>query len=147
MKQRGRRPLATCAQREEVLRRVRAGESRRSVARAVFGEERLKGRVDRIIREAELGSRRAEAERLLAQLANEPAAQTEPDGDVPTLEELFPPYARALKRRLEDPDERVTAGELETFARLEYRLENKRRLERLNELTRKRPVQPSGDSA
>ena len=45
-------------------------------------------------------------------------------------------YAFSLKRRLDDPDERVTAGELEAFARLEYRVENKRRLERLNELTR-----------
>ena len=136
MKHRGRRPSFSRAQRQEVLRLVERGESRRSIAAKVFGDERLKGRVDRIVREAELGGARAEAERLVEGLLAEGPISDE--SELPTLEELFRRYAFSLKRRLEDPDERVTAGELEAFARLEYRVENKRRLERLNELTREK---------
>jgi len=137
VKHKGRKPSWTLEQRQEVIRRVGAGESRRGVAGRVFGDEGLKGRVDRIITEERIGGRRADLERLLRSVAQEAESPKEPDDDtVPTLEQLFPHYARGLKRRLEDANERVTAGELETFARLEFRIEQRRMVERLNALTR-----------
>ena len=117
---------------------MRGGETRRSVAKAVFGDEGLKGRVDRIVRDDALNGRRDDIERLLRTIrdtSEDPNADSS-DDDVPALEDLFPLYARALQRRLEDPQEWVTAGELETFARLEYRIENKRTVERLNRIAR-----------
>ena len=50
---------------------MRAGESRRAVAHGVFGDERLKGRVDRIVREDALGGRRGDVQRLLNTIAHE----------------------------------------------------------------------------
>jgi hypothetical protein len=111
-----------------VLRLLAAGTSRREAARRVFGSDRFKGRVDRIL------------------VASDRAADTASDGErarvtdgeepVPALEELYQAYGRSLRRRLADPDERVTAGELLAFARLEHWVENKRTLTRLRELTR-----------
>jgi len=132
----GRRLASTREQREQVLRLVEEGESRRSVAREVFGDERLRGRVDRIVRESERAGRRSDVERVLERLVESPPDAPGTDDGTPTLEDLFRLYARQLQRRLDDPEERVSAGELLAFARLELWLENKHRVQELNRLTR-----------
>jgi hypothetical protein len=136
--QTGRRRVATRAQREEVLRLVAEGTSRREAALRVFGDARLKGRVDRILRDHALDAARGA-------LAPEelPSDLRQGSQDVPELEELFASYGRTLRRRLEDPDERVTASELLAFARLERWVENKRSLERINAITRDAPAPPA----
>jgi hypothetical protein len=116
--------------------------SRRRVAREVFGDERLRGRVDRILRDGESADPHTMIEHALERLVEEDAGAQQGDEAVPALEELVPLYARTLKRRLADPNERVTASELHTFARLELWVENKRRLVQLRELTRE-PQQAS----
>jgi hypothetical protein len=136
MPKRGRRLASTRKQREEVLRLVSEGTSRRAVAQRVFGNERLRGRVDRIVNEARLGSRRSEAEKMAERLVESPPDAAGADEDTPTLDDLVAHYARQLQQRLDDPAERVSAGELLTFAKLELLLENKHRVERLNRLTR-----------
>jgi hypothetical protein len=115
---------------------VAEGISRRAVAREVFGDERLRGRVDRIVHEAELSGSRSEIEAVLERLGEPPTDMAEGEEDRPSLEDLAARYGRRLKRRLEDPEERVSAGELLGFARLELWIENKRRVEELNRLTR-----------
>jgi hypothetical protein len=137
----GRRRVATRVQRDEVLRLIGQGASRRDTARRVFGDDRLKGRVDRIIRENELETARGARRR--PRTSERPLEAGADQGDIPQLEELFESYARALRARLEDPDERVTAGELLAFARLEHWVENKRTLAELKALTREPPRPPS----
>jgi hypothetical protein len=129
---------STREEREQVLRLVAKGVSRRAVAREVFGDERLRGRVDRIVREAELGGSDAEIEEILDRLGELPMETADENEDRPSLEDLAARYARQLRRRLDDPTERVSAGELLAFARLELWIENKHRVERLNRLTRER---------
>jgi hypothetical protein len=136
MPKRGRRLASTRKQREEVLRLVSEGTSRRAVAQRVFGDERLRGRVDRIVRDAELGGRRSQVDQVLERLVEVPPDAADVDEGAPTLEELVARYARQLRQRLDDSAERVSAGELLTFAKLELWLENKHRVERLNRLTR-----------
>jgi hypothetical protein len=138
MPKRGRRLASTREQREQVLALVAEGESRRSVAQRVFGNERLRGRVDRIVRESQRAGSRSEVERMLERLAESPPDAAGTDDGTPTLEDLFTGYARELRRRLDDPEERVSAGELLAFARLELWLENKHRVEELNRLTREK---------
>jgi hypothetical protein len=134
----GRRLASTREQREQVLRLIAEGMSRRAVAREVFGNERLRGRVDRIIHEAELGGSDVEIEKVLDRLGELPMETADKNQDRPSLEDLSARYARQLRRRLDDPKERVSAGELLAFARLELWIENKHRVERLNRLTRER---------
>jgi hypothetical protein len=136
MPKRGRRLASTRKQREEVLRLVSEGTSRRAVAQRVFGNERLRGRVDRIVNEARLGGRRSEAEKMAERLVESPPDAAGAHEDTPTLDDLVAHYTRQLQQRLDDPEERVSAGELLTFAKLELWLENKHRVERLNRLTR-----------
>jgi hypothetical protein len=138
MPKRGRRLASTREQREQVLRLVAEGESRRSVAREVFGDERLRGRVDRIVREADLGGNGPRIEEMLERLDEPPTDTTHVNDERPSLEDLAARYAHQLRQRLDDPKERVSAGELLAFARLELWIENKRRVEKLNELTRER---------
>jgi hypothetical protein len=134
----GRRLASTREQRDQVLRLVAEGVSRRAVAREVFGDERLRGRVDRIVREAELGGRNVEIEEILDRLGELPMDTADEYEDRPSLGDLAVRYARQLRRRLDDPKERVSAGELLAFARLELWIENKHQVERLNRLTRER---------
>jgi hypothetical protein len=132
----GRRLASTREQREQVLRLIAEGVSRRAAAREVFGDERLRGRVDRIVREAELSGSRPDVEQVLARLVESPPEGAGADEATPSLEDLFAHYARQLRRRLEDPEERVSAGELLGFAKLELWLENRRSFERVSRLTR-----------
>lgn len=108
------------------------------MAREVFGDERLRGRVDRIVRDAELGGSHVEIEEILDRLDELPMDTADENEDRPSLGDLAARYARQLRRRLDDPKERVSAGELLAFARLELWIENKHRVERLSRLTRER---------
>jgi hypothetical protein len=136
----GRRLASTREQREQVLRLVEEGVSRRTVAREVFGEERFRGRVDRIVREARLNGGRSDVEQVLERLAESRTQTAGADDGSSILEDLVARYARQLQRRLEDPKERVSAGELLSFARLELWLDNKKRVEEANRLTREQDV-------
>jgi hypothetical protein len=132
----GRRSSSTPEQREQVLRLVAQGVSRRAVAREVFGDERLRGRVDRIIRESEPRGGRFEIEYMLERLAASQPDSSSVGEERPTLEDLAARYARQLRRRLDDSKDWVSAGELLAFGRLELFLENERLVEEANRLTR-----------
>jgi hypothetical protein len=140
MPQPGRRSASTREQREQVLRLIAEGVSQRAVAREVFGHERFRGRVDRIVREARLARGRSDVEQMLERLVESTPDTTGADDGSPSLEDLVARYARQLRRRLDDSEERVSAGELLAFARLELFLENKHRVKELNRLTREQGV-------
>jgi hypothetical protein len=132
----GRRLASTPEQREQVLRLVEDGLSRRAVAREVFGDERLHGRVDRIVRGAELSTECSDFGKLLERLGEAPTDKPEANLNRPSLEDLVARYALRLQRRLDDLEDWVSAGELLAFARLNLWLENDRRIEQANRLTR-----------
>ena len=131
---------STREQREQVLGLIAEGVSRRAVAQEVFGDERLRGRVDRIVREARLGGGGLNVEQVLEQLVDSAPDSVDAEEAAPNLEDLVTRYAHELRRRLDDPEERVSAGELLSFARLELWVENKKRVEEANRLTREQGV-------
>ena len=110
------------------------------MAQEVFGDERLRGRVDRIVREARLGGGGLNVEQVLEQLVDSAPDSVDAEEAAPNLEDLVTRYAHELRRRLDDPEERVSAGELLSFARLELWVENKKRVEEANRLTREQGV-------
>ncbi len=99
------------------------GESQRAIAETVFGDRRLLGRVERILR----------AERRRAQAPRDGEAPRR--GTVPTAEELFARYLLDLDERM-GRGERVGASEIAAIIRVETMLKNRRRYEQLRELTR-----------
>jgi hypothetical protein len=82
---------------------VAQGASRRAVADEVFGDERLRGRVDRIVREAELAGGRSRIDEMLGRLGEPPMETADGNGSRPSLEDLTAQYARQLRSRLDDP--------------------------------------------
>lgn len=129
-------PKTTAEQRERALELVKAGRSYSEVAAEVFGDERFRGRVERIVRRDRTEPPAFPSlEELLAQRPTVPGdgdAQLSPES---WLEELVPLYGAMLKRRLE-ADLPVSGRELLALAQLEWRLESQRSVKRLNELTR-----------
>jgi hypothetical protein len=131
-------PQISTEQRDRVLALVAAGRSYSEVASEVFGEARLRGRVERIVRrERQEGERLPPLDGLLAELLVKPSQSEESPLDEPDswLEHVVPLYGAMLKRRLE-ADLPVNGRELLALAQLEWRLENQRQVKRLNDLTR-----------
>lgn len=126
---------ATIDQRDRVLALAEAGRSYSDVAAEVFGDARLRGRVERIVRRAK--SRPANApplDELVARLNRAGDAHRAPEPDS-WLEQLVPLYGGVLKQRLE-AGLPVKPRELLAFFALEQRLDNARAIDRLNALTR-----------
>lgn len=127
----------TAEQRALILELAEKRMSQRKIAKEVFGDDRLRGRVERVLAD----QRRAEA-----RIDFEPGPGGEPDdSELPTLEQLVVRYKRSLDKRLDDPSEKVTAQELESLARLEVRLENLRQFERIRAMT-SHPREPEDGS-
>jgi hypothetical protein len=124
---------------EQCLRvRVLAEEgfSKREIAERVYGDRRLYGRVERILKREGTISNGVDLNReeLLARL--ETLAQELQEADLPDLDELTDLYKRrSLKKRLEETPEKVKASELAALFRLELQLENRRAYERIRRLT------------
>jgi hypothetical protein len=105
------------------------------VAQKVFGVERLRGRVDRIIRESELHGARLQIEHALERLAASQADTSRTDEEIPTMEDLTAQYVRRLQARLDDP--RLGLRRRIAFLRpTRTTTRDKRRLEEANRLTR-----------
>lgn len=111
-----------------MLKLASEGLSQRAIARQAFGNARLHGRVERILRteQEDKGVR-------------PPSEAPRADGELPTSEELFTRYLRDLDRRLEQ-GERVSAQEIAAIIRVENMLESKRTFEQLRDLTREQPA-------
>jgi hypothetical protein len=124
---------------EQCLRvRVLAEEgfSKREIAERVYGDRRLYGRVERILKRAraaaddptiETGELIARLETLRAELKEE---------QIPDLDELVDLFARrSLQERLEREPDKVRVSELAALLKLQIRLENRRQYERIRKLT------------
>jgi hypothetical protein len=131
----GRGALASGAQRAEVLRLHAEKRPIRQIAEAVFGAERFRGRVERIIK----GERRRSTGAGLAAGAAARAAELE-GLSVPGLVRLF-------MRRLSDEyiaTGRVPSlGQLTTMMDLERQLQTLTQLEAIAATTQRRRQQPS----
>lgn len=129
-------PKTTSEQRERVLALVDGGRSYTDVAAEVFGDPRLRGRVERIVRRDRSGGAALPSlEPLLSQLRLEEPENGKRVEAESWLEQLVPLFGAMLKRRLE-ADLPVSGRELLALANLEWRLENQRQIERLNAMTR-----------
>ena len=136
-----RRLLATAEQQEEVLRRRDAGESLREIAAAVFGSERLKDRVARILRQPE-EQLQSEVAELVG--AEEGALETRLKalaGEL-TDEERVRRTRRLLELQRQRFEERLAKGEptraseLLAMERLDMLLDSREEFFRLREMTR-----------
>jgi hypothetical protein len=134
----GPAPQTSTEQRDRVLALVAAGRSYNDVAAEVFGDTRLRGRVERIVhRERQAGESPPPLDDLLAELlAKKPQPVEHSPAETDSwLEQLVPLYGAMLRRRLET-DLPVNGREILALAQLEWRLENQRQVKRLNKLTR-----------
>lgn len=109
------------------------------MAAEVFGQARLRGRVERIVQRdrQQGGERLPPLDGLLSELL---AKKPEPDesrlDEVDSwLEKLVPLYGAMLRQRLETGLP-VNGRDILALAQLEWRLENQRQVQRLNDLTR-----------
>jgi hypothetical protein len=122
MSRRGRRPLATHAQADEVRRLAAAGGSKRTIAAAVFGDARYHGRVERILRREQ-----------------EPRPAQRPAQDASAASPTLPSFRELLNRhreRLAAADELPPLKEIELLMKLERQLKVEEMVERANALTR-----------
>lgn len=129
-------PQTSAEQRQRVLELVAGGVSYSAAAEEVFGDRRLRGRVERIVRrDRDARPKLPSLDELLAQLPDEaePESEDEPGS---WLERLVPLFGRMLRRRFE-ADLPVSGRDLVALANLELRLENQRQVKRLNDLTRR----------
>jgi hypothetical protein len=132
----GPQPKTTAEQREQVLALVGAGQTYSAVAAEVFGNPDLRGRVERIVRRDRNEPRGApKLDDLLSQLSREQPPSEDRVEQASWLAQLLPLYGRMLVRRLER-DLPVSGRDLLALADLELRLQNQRRLKRLNALAR-----------
>lgn len=127
---RGRKPVWTAKQAERVWELAAGGMSQRAIATEVFGNVRLRGRVERI-----LGSR----------LERVAGSEVEPldlqsvlpeDLEAPELRKLFGFYDELLRRTGAEP----SLADIERLLRIHVRLEAVAQLERLNGMSGKSGV-------
>src|SRR5205823_9895626 len=91
----GRRPRWTRAQREQVLELAAQGASQREIAEAVFGDTRLRGRVERILAAEAAASNGPDLPRTSAaqEASDEPFT---PESDLELFRELVSRSERAM---------------------------------------------------
>jgi len=128
----GRPARFTQAERAEVLRRAQAGESKRKIAEAVFGDARYRGRVERIMRAETIDPARSGPELPPLELKLD---HTAPPADARYWRELVSHSRRSLGQRLAQ-GEAVPARELATLLKFEQQVANQEQFERLRDLTR-----------
>jgi hypothetical protein len=132
----GRRAASTADERLRVHVLAGEGFSQREVAERVFGDRRLHGRVERILKhdravsadpEQELRGLFARLETLAAELKG---------AEIPELGELVDLFKRrSLQERLERAREGSCVGARGALFRLELQLEHRRAYERVRKLT------------
>ena len=123
MSRSGRRRVATSAQCAEVKRLAAEGASIRAIAARVFGDTRLRGRVERILNEPAPAPTGHENDAIPGEAVS---AET-----VPTVRAALRQYLVRLQRGQVQP----SVGEMVKLLDLERRLQAFESLERLNELT------------
>jgi len=131
-----RRPSFTYEDRLRVRVLAEEGFSQRDIADRVFGDRRLHGRVERILKRERTVGRDPDQElrELLGRLETLRAELH--DADIPDLYELVEVFARrSLQARLEREPEEVRASELAARFKLQLQLENRRQYERIRTLT------------
>jgi hypothetical protein len=132
MNRSGRRRVATAAQCAEVRRLAAEGASIRAIAAEVFGDTRLRGRVERILKEP-------------ATIPSRPASEPLWPEDAGVSAETVPAVRAALRQYLIRPQRgevQPSAGEMVKLLDLERRLQAIEAIEELNELTRAQPLDP-----
>lgn len=141
-----RPPASTRGERLRV--RVLAGEgfTQREIAERIFGDERFRGRVERILKQSrEPEPSFEDANDLVAHL--ETLASELKDADLPDLEELLSLYKRrSLQKHLDQAPETVRVSELAALLRLEIRLEQRRQYKRARDLTRQTEKTPRSEA-
>ncbi len=120
------------SQRQEVLRRVAAGESNRRIAAEVFGDARYRGRVERIRWAATRAARSGEPPLTPIEHTLDDAA---PPADPAYWHELVAHGRRGLKERLAR-GENLSLRQLDTLLSLEVRVAKLETFERLQDMTR-----------
>jgi hypothetical protein len=124
MSRSGRKRVATATQCAEVKRLAAEGASIRAIAAEVFGDTRLRGRVERILKEPTTVALRPENEALL------------PD-DAAVSAETVPAVRAALRQyliRLQRGEVQPSVGEMVKLLDLERRLQAFESIEQLNSL-------------
>jgi hypothetical protein len=124
MSRSGRKRVATVAQCAEVKRLAAEGASIRAIAAEVFGDTRLRGRVERILAAAPTIPSRPENEAFLPE---EAAASAE---TVPAVRAALRQYLIRLQRGQVQP----SVGEMVKLLDLERRLRTFESIEQLNAL-------------
>ncbi len=132
MSRSGRNRIATAAQCAEVERLAGEGASIRAIAAEVFGDSRLRGRVERILKGAAAIPPRPEDQALLPE-------------DAVVSAETVPAVRAALRQyliRLQRGEAQPSVGEMVKLLDLERRLQAFESIEQLNELARAQQADP-----
>lgn len=127
MRRTGRPPAWTPVQRDQVFVLADEGTTQRAIAREVFGDERYRGRVERILRERDLV-------RAFPSLEEELAAGGPPDAVGQELAALDASGVRALVERFErslqtNPDV-PSLADIERLLRIRRQLDTMETIER-----------------
>jgi hypothetical protein len=127
----GRRPRWTKAQRERVLELAAQGASQRAIAEAVFGDARLRGRVERILAAEAAASNGPDPPRTTAAQGafGEPFT---PESDL----ELFRELVSRSERAMLESDHPPSLLDIERLLKIKRQLETLETIEELRALTR-----------
>jgi hypothetical protein len=117
MPARGRRPRWKKEERERVLALAQEGASQREIAETVFGDARLRGRVERILRAHTAASNASSPPRNGGD--DRPSPRARPDSDLELFHELV---ARAEQALLESEDA-PSFGEIERLMRVKRQID------------------------
>jgi hypothetical protein len=132
MSRSGRKRVATLAQCAEVKRLDAEGASIRAIAAQVFGDARLRGRVERILKEPATSASRPARE---AHLTEDAAVSAE---TVPAVRAALRQYLTWLQRGEVQP----SVGEMVMLLDLERRLQTFESIQQLNALARAEQSDP-----
>jgi hypothetical protein len=137
---RGRPPSWTPEQREQVYALADQGVRQRAISKQVFGDERYRGRVERILRERDIA-------RPLPSLEEELAASAPLDEVGRELSALDVSGVRALvgrfERSLEESDEAPSLADIERLIRIRRQLNTMETIERHRAQIRRRRAEAS----
>jgi hypothetical protein len=131
MKRGGRHPRWSREQRERVIALAEEGASQREIAEVVFGDERFRGRVERILRPPAAASDASAAPRTI-QADDQVRDDPRPESDLELFRELVSRAERAMLESTSPP----LLSDIERLLRVKRQLDNLEALERANALAR-----------
>ncbi len=131
MSARGRRPRWSERDREQVLALAAEGASQRAIAKAVFGDARYRGRVERVLRAEEAASDGPQMAR------NSDADESDDDLVHPGSDlELFRELVSRAERAMLRSDRAPSLADVERLLRIKRQLNAIESLERANAIAR-----------